>query len=333
MIKSLQAQSAEHGRIRLGVKAEAGKGKKGRPVTLKTFRFTSHDSVALGQIAAIYGGEVRSWDEPSSAGGQFEVITESDRIRVAVPPNALGDGPWMEMWSEAGMLRRCDEGDPSVPGESGCRLIAIEHDEVVESFVPCLCLAEGVLRCKPKTRLALILPEINFGGVWRMDSGSGAVARTMPAMIGLLEQLQVRGLAGGVLTLQEQKSVKGGRTRRFTVPRLVLDHSIDAIAAGTPVAIGVRHAARAIEAVKVQVEDDVLPVSDETWAWLRAECAALDDEQRERLKTYAAGLGESLTRNGLSEAGGAAVALRAAEIGNEGSTGPIVVVDDEGDVF
>lgn len=217
-INDLHRRIPEAGRIRTGVKTE--KAMK----ALDVFRFTSHDKVALEQVAESYGGTVKPWSEPKAAPGQFEVITEAPEIRIVLPPDPLGGSPIYELWSGGGCERRCD-GVTCVISTAGP-----EGPEPTDT--PCLCVKQDAMKCDPHTRLNVILPDVRFTGVWRLDSKSWNVAHEFPGFVDLICTLQSRGLTRGVLRLEHRTSVALGKTRKFVVPVLGVDESMNALAAG-----------------------------------------------------------------------------------------------------
>ena len=167
----------EQGRIRLGVKTERAMK------AIDTFRFTSADHGAICQIADIYGGVVGKWMPPRSKQQQWEVITGSSDIRVFLPPNSID--VWYEQWSGGGCLRRCDGVTVSIPVKT--------PDGMDTDTEACLCDQEaGQQKCSPYTRLNVILPEIKFGGVWRLESKGWNAANEMPSMATMLQQMQDR---------------------------------------------------------------------------------------------------------------------------------------------
>lgn len=188
------------------------------------FRFTSPDEVAIRQIAAVYGGNPRPWSDPKVPAGQYEVITESSEIHVVLPPGCLGNSPQYERWSGGGCDRRCD-------GVT-CTVIVGGPDGPEPSDKPCICDEAGAMGCEPHTRLNVILPDVRFTGVWRLESKSWNVAHEFPGFVDLICSLQERGLTRGVLRLEHRTSVSGGKTRKFVVPVLGVDESMDALAAG-----------------------------------------------------------------------------------------------------
>lgn len=215
------------GRIRLGIKV-AAKSKAGkdyeRPQSIDTFRFTSHDRTALEQVAEMYGGVVKEWKEPRADPGQFELITTASEIRVVLPPEPLGSTPVYEHWTGGGCDRRCDG--------VNCTRIVKGPDGAEQVEIPCLCDQEGALLCDPHTRLSVIIPEVRFGGVWRLDTKGWDAAQELPGMVALLESMQDRGLTVGLLRLEQRHKVTAGETHNFPVPVLALDASMNELAAG-----------------------------------------------------------------------------------------------------
>ena len=79
------------------------------------------------------------------------------------------------------------------------------------------------MSCRPYTRLNVILPEIKFGGVWRLESKGWNAAKELPAMEKMLHQLQAVGIVEGRLRL-ERRQTEGG-SKKFVVPTLDIDAS------------------------------------------------------------------------------------------------------------
>ncbi len=199
---------AEHGRIRIGVKtARAMK-------TIDTFRFTSTDRESILKLAELYGGAPKVW-EPGKSRSEWEVITEASQINVVLPPDPLGESPIYEVWSGGGLVRRCDGEQAEIPQQT--------PDGTVVQQVPCICSAKQQLICEPHTRLSVLLPELPFMGVWRLDTKSENAAREMPGMVDMIQEMQGRGLP--FATLRIVPIVKPGKT--FNVPRLGLPVSIN----------------------------------------------------------------------------------------------------------
>ena len=210
-------RTPEQGRIRLGVKTERAMK------SLDTFRFTSPDREAICQIADLYGGVVEEWKPPRSKQQQWEVITDTSDIRVFLPPDSIH--VWYEQWSGGGCQRRCDGVTVSIPVKT--------PDGMDTDTEPCLCQDEqSPQKCSPYTRLNVILPEIKFGGVWRLESKGWNAANEMPNMAMMLQQMQIVGLMEGRLILEQRSRVSGGQTRHFVVPRLAMNISPTEILSG-----------------------------------------------------------------------------------------------------
>lgn len=225
-LSQLSRRLPEAGRIRTGVKVAGEKnGKKfDRPNAIDTFRFTSSDQEAIGQVAAIYGGTPRPW-KGSPTPGQWEVITEAAEIAVVLPPDPLGGTPLYEAWTGGGCSRRCDGVTCSIVQQG------VDGPELEE--VDCLCSAKGERLCTPHTRLSVILPDVRFAGTWRYESAkSWQVAQELPGMVDLIQSLQDRGLTRALLAIEHRKSVTAGETHRYTIPVLRVADTLDALASG-----------------------------------------------------------------------------------------------------
>ena len=211
----------EHGRIRLGIKtAKAMK-------SIDTFRFTSADRVGIEAIAAVYGGDVEAWTPQRSKISQWQVLTKADDVRVFLPPDSVSVS--YEEWGGGGLLRRCDGVNMEVPVNTP------DGADIVSEPCKCVALNEAsgkAMSCQPYTRLKVILPEIPFGGVWRLESKGWNAFHELPGMAEMLEGLQADKVIEGRLLLEKRKKVSGGQTRNFVVPRLVVGSSPLEILAG-----------------------------------------------------------------------------------------------------
>jgi hypothetical protein len=200
-LSQLNRRAPEAGRIRLGVKtAKAMK-------SIDTFRFTSVHRNLIEQLAELYGGEVQPWNEPKARhrGQAWQVITTSNKIEVFVQPGGLSS--WYEKWSGGGCERRCD-------GEV-CEVAGI--DDMRE--VPCICTAKGVAECDPYTRLNVILPQLDFHGVWRLETKGWNAAVELPGMFDMVVALAQRGMmVKAYLHLEPRTKVSSGQTKNFVVP-------------------------------------------------------------------------------------------------------------------
>ncbi|WP_460871877.1 recombination directionality factor [Nocardioides pakistanensis] len=192
----LQRRHAELGRIRLGAKTTTSSGAS-RPSKLGAFRFTSPSERYIRDLAELYGGQPREWDNNGKP--EWEVFTDATSIPVIAVKGGLSQ--WMETWSGGGCIHRCD-------GERGA-----DGD---------LCNPEdrAHLEAKPTTRLSVMLPELEAIGVWRMESHGWNAAAEIPAVAELAQY--VGDLVPAHLHLVERRSVKDGKTSRFVVPVLDL---------------------------------------------------------------------------------------------------------------
>lgn len=156
----------------------------------------------------MYGGTVQPWSDPKAAPDQFEVITETNELRIWLPPDEQGLSQHYERWSGGGCTHRCD-------GEQ-CVTTRRDGDDYIEETVPCVCVAQNDRKCELKTRLSVILPDVPLGGVWRVDTKSELAAEELPAMAELISQSQASGLVPGRLVV-EQRIGRGGAREYIVV--------------------------------------------------------------------------------------------------------------------
>lgn len=216
-LNQLQRRAPEAGRIRLGVKT--GRAMK----SIDTFRFTSPHRAAIEQLAELYGGTPQPWSEPKAAPNQWEVITEASTIEVLAQPG--GCTTWYELWTGGGCARRCDGVTVEVAG----------RDDMLEQ--PCICNAKGARECEPYTRLNVVLPNLDFYGVWRLQTKGWNAAKELPGMFDLVVELATSGrMVRAMLNLEQRKSVSNGQTKNFVVPTITVAASPDELLAGGGVA-------------------------------------------------------------------------------------------------
>tara|TARA_R110002020_G_scaffold135866_1_gene303298 strand:+ start:2025 stop:2915 length:891 start_codon:yes stop_codon:yes gene_type:complete len=216
----------EQGRIRLGMQHEG----KGYPKSLDAFRFTSPDRDAIENIAGIYGGSAKMWNnKKATPQNQWEVFTEASELSVFLPPNSID--VWYEEWSGGGLLRRCDGIEAQVQNPT--------PDGIDTDIVPCVCSPMvdkgGSMLCDPHTRLNVILPDVRFGGTWRIESKGWSASRELPAMINLIYSMQESGMTVARLSLEKRKKITNGKTYNFVVPKLSVDSSPVEIMSGAAV--------------------------------------------------------------------------------------------------
>lgn len=228
-VADLQFRPPVQGRLRMGKKTVSRKGKE-MAVSIGAWRVTSADRTAMDRVAELYGGEVRPWSDGPRE-GEWEVFTAASELRVILPPDPLGGSPGYEHWSGGGCLRRCAglRLPPDGPG-GGC-LVPVANAEGAEmAEVDCQCRVEGVLTCKLKTRLSVILADVPFGGVWRLDTNSELAAEELPGMVQAARQWMLRGMPYAMLGITFRSS-SGGR-KQYRVPVLRMPETPEALVAG-----------------------------------------------------------------------------------------------------
>lgn len=186
-IENLKIRPREGGRIRIGAKKRNAQGKE-FPVALTQFRITSHSKEALEKLAEIYGGQVVAWKSAPTE-GQWELMTESNSLNVVIPPTELGFSQWMEYWQGGTCERRCN----------GLR------EQISDQ--PCLCDPDA-LDCKPRTRLAVLFPELDSMALFRVETGSWSAAAEMAATVSIIEMAQSAGRMLPAFLKLEQRAKK-----------------------------------------------------------------------------------------------------------------------------
>lgn len=207
-VVDLQRRMRELGRIRLGDKG----GRNGAQRRLEKFRLTSPSRGILEAAAKVYGGEVRDWNGAPDP-PQFELYTDVDMLRVAIPPTDEPFSQWMEYWTAAGCQRRCDGEVATVAQSNGMR----ER--------PCVCKAqsiEGDDACKLTTRAPFILPDVPGIGVWRLESKGYNVATKLTGTLTYLAMQASQGvyIEAELRLEQKSKKVPGQPINRWVEPVL-----------------------------------------------------------------------------------------------------------------
>lgn len=208
-LADIQAQQVEVGRIRLGTSTPktARSGKQyNEPVKLERFRLTSRSRSLIVNAAELYGGEPGEWVPQGSRTPQWEVIIERDWLGVIVPANPCSQ--YYEQWAGGKCQVRCD----------GLRELLTDE--------PCLCGPDPEQRrCKPYTRLSLMLAEMPGIGIWRLETHGYNAAAELPAVADLLSA--AGGNVPARLEMEERQAEvpdprKPGETMisRFMVPVL-----------------------------------------------------------------------------------------------------------------
>lgn len=215
-IRDIQQRLQEVGRIRTGATAPTKNGRK-RPTKLETFRLTSPNKSVLERAAVLWGGNVKAWQPEGGGPKQWELITDTDRLQVAVLPDDRHLSAAYELWNRGGCVRRCDG-----------------FTETIKD-TPCVCDPDD-RECAPTTRLSLVLPDLPGLGVWRLETKSFHAAAELPGAFMLLQQTaQGRLSVPALLRLEQRQKKRDGQTRQFAVPVLDIGITVGdalAIAAG-----------------------------------------------------------------------------------------------------
>lgn len=207
-INDLETRTLEVGRIRLGAKSD-----RGAPIRLDAFRLTSQDELALKVAAELWGGTVQPWTSAPDA-GTFEVYTEATTLPVVLVA-ADPVSQWLELWAGPEIERRCD-GEAEQLGGGACICAKEIEDGTAKDR-----------RCRPRTRVNLLLPDLPGLGTWLLASSGAFAARTIPATVGLIADLSAGPLAPATLAIvQKSSKAEDGQTRRYSVPVFSLRQSI-----------------------------------------------------------------------------------------------------------
>lgn len=208
-ILDLQKRARELGRIRLGerqtfTRQDGSTGTK--PVKLDRFRFTSASRALLDKVAELYGGEVREWTPPGGS-SQWEVVSNSARVPIMVPPQPVSQ--WHEAWRKSGCVHRCD-GRTNVLTDEPCNPEDPLHLEALG---------------KPTTRLNVVLRDVEGIGVWRVETHGWNAAVEIPDVAEFLAQ--AGGYVNGWLSLEQRTSIDNSgdkpQTHHFMVPIIEID--------------------------------------------------------------------------------------------------------------
>ncbi|MBB3041182.1 hypothetical protein [Nocardioides soli] len=310
-ILDLQKRSRTLGRIRLGQK-----GDRGQPQKLDRFRLTSASEPLLNKVAELYGGEVHPWT-PAGGSPAFEVITDSRRLPIMVPPQPVTQ--WFEAWRKSGCVHRCD-GRTNVLTDEPCDPEDALHQEATE---------------KPTTRLNVVLRDVEGVGVWRVETKGWNAAAELPDVAEFLAQ--AGGYVDGWLALEQRTSVdnSGSKavTRHFMVPIIEIDVTPAQLMAGrgrvaAPVLtggpVGDRPALAAAGPDYVALAADATTVEEVRGLWTRANDAGhLTQGLDEHLKRRA----HEITASGAPQAG-AAARVEEPQPDAEGVADAVVVDED-----
>lgn len=208
-LADIDSRAPEAGRIRLGVKTS--KAMK----SLETFRFTSPYRDCIDALSQMYGGDVVPWtDAKASPPNQWEVITKASEIEVFLPPNPVST--WYELYAGSGLQRRCDGMTCAIPQQTGPQTW-----EPVDT--PCICAAKSNMECSPHTRLKVLLPNVPFRGIWRLETKGWNALKELPGMADLIRQLNESGsMVRVALGIEKRTQMRPSGKRNFVTPTLTM---------------------------------------------------------------------------------------------------------------
>ena len=308
-LADIENRAPEAGRIRLGIKS--GRAMK----SLDHFRFTSPFKDCIESLAAQYGGKVTPWSDPkASPSNQWEVLTEAKEIEVFLPPSPVST--WYELYSGSGLLRRCDGAVCQIPTQTGPN-----GWEPVDS--PCVCTAKNAMECSPHTRLKVLLPNVPFRGIWRLETKGWNALKELPGMAELITQLNANGsMVRVALGIEKRSQMRPSGKRNFVTPTLTMLDSPNQILSGaaevrgltaprpaSPPSLGSHPALAALDSPQDVIDAEVVEISqaeieireqlkkdaeffginaDRFWSAIvrqvGGETGLLSDDQMERLK-------------------------------------------------
>lgn len=201
------------GRIRTGNIVAAGQGKT-RPAKLDTFRFTSETRSLIDAAQEAFGGTVRPWTNPATGKQEWEVITETDRLDIVVPPGQPVS-QWMELYRQGGCERRCD-GVTETISRSPCKCPSDTERRVA--------MAKAGEACKITTRLSVMLPQLPDLGSWLLETHSFYAATELAGTAEVLAAAAEQGrfLPARLRLDQREKKIPNQPTNKFGVPIIEL---------------------------------------------------------------------------------------------------------------
>lgn len=207
-ILDIQKRARELGRIRIGHVVPTKNGKT-RPEKLDLFRLTSASRPLLEKVAELYGGEVAEWQPQGGGAKAWEVVTNSTRLPIMVPPQPVSQ--WYEFWTAGGCKHRCD-GRTNVLTDEFCDPEDPAHRAALE---------------RPTTRLNVVLRDVEGIGVWRLETHGWNAAVELPDAAEFLAR--AGGYVNGWVSLEARTSKaenpRTGKTetRHFMVPIIEID--------------------------------------------------------------------------------------------------------------
>lgn len=191
----IEPRLPEVGRIRLGTR-EVTKGGKVAPKESASLIFTSESKGTLSRLCRIVGGQVTPWQDGQEP---WRLISTVSQLAVQVPPQLMSD-PSYELWSAAGLLRRCDGETCEVPVET--------PDGPVIEQTPCQCSGANP-ECRPTSRLRVVIPQVPGVGVWILTTHSAIAASELAGQARLLRLGNVSGLVPATVAIEHERTRRG----------------------------------------------------------------------------------------------------------------------------
>lgn len=210
-ILSLQRQARELGRLRTGYTDTSGR--KPRPVRSDTWIVSSHAEHYVQAAADAWGGKVEKWQPQGGGAAQWRVVTMQAGLDAILPP---GDplSQSLELWSAAGVSRRCD-GVTEFQSDCPCICRAKFGDEFYEQPVGSV--------CAETTRLNVFLPEMPDVGVWRMETKSHYAAMEIAGAVDLIKgAVGFEAVIPIRLRIEQRQRKANGETKKYQVIALEL---------------------------------------------------------------------------------------------------------------
>lgn len=303
-IADIQARYRELGRIRLGYQEDTGKTytsgpRKGqpimRPVKIDRFRLTSQWGQLIDQAAQAYGGQVSEWTNQGQR--EFQVITElaDDHgvayLPIVIPTTSECFSQWYELWTGAGLERRCD--GITQKTNSGAACVCPSDPDERDT------LAKEGKACRVTTRQSVMLPDLSDMGTWRVETHGWHAASEMGGVADLLENAAGHGAAfiPAELRLQEKTVRKPGQpVRKFYVPAISFRGRLGLILDSLGVVAG------ALPAPSVAALPPAKPVSviEQLYADVTRRANTLDPSDRSRLVSWCADQKPPIPLNGVT---------------------------------
>lgn len=189
-------QMPEIGRIRLGEKRKSQKGSL-YPAALETFRLTSPDRQLIEQVADLYGGTVKEFnDQALVPAQQWQVVTTSKALNVYVP-NGGQFSSMYERWDGSMCLTRTDGVRDLFTGEflaDPCPNDPASRKEWMARF-----------DVKLTTRMSVMLRDVPALGVWRLESHGLQAGDQLAASAMLMAMTGAGWVVPATLTLEGGK--------------------------------------------------------------------------------------------------------------------------------